>query len=99
VPEPAEERGRRARSLLDDPVLAQSFERLERDLIAAWRQSPLRDREAREQHYQRLLALDALRRELRLLVEEGALEERRRLRADREAAERRKTGLAAGDPP
>lgn len=96
--EPAEERGRRARSLLDDPVLAQGFARLEQDLIAAWRNSPPRDRDAREHLYLRLAALGALRQELQLIVEEGLLAERRRLHDDRAAKARRASGLAAGDP-
>jgi hypothetical protein len=97
--EPAEERGRRARALLDDPVLDEGFQRLEQDLIAAWRGSAPQAREAREQLYLRLAALGSLRQELRLIAEEGLLAERRRVSEAREAQARRAGGFAAGDPP
>lgn len=97
--EPAEERGCRARSLLDDPVLAEGFERLEQDLIAAWRGSAPQARETRELYYLRLAALGSLRQELRLMAEEGLLAERRRVSEERETQARRASGFAAGDPP
>ncbi len=99
MPEPAEERGRRAASLLDDPVLAQSFDRLEQDLVAAWRSSGPADGAGRERLYLRLVALASLRQELRLMAEEGLLAERRRLSESRAADARRVSGFAAGDPP
>lgn len=94
-----EEHGRRALALLDDPVLAEGFARLEQDLIAAWRGSRPVDREVRERLYLRLGALDAIRQELRLIVEEGRLAERERLMQLQDSETRRAAGLAAGDPP
>ncbi len=96
--EPEEERGRRARALIDDPVLALGFQRLEQDLIAAWRNSRPHDYDQRESLYLRLAALGSLRQELALIVEEGKLAERRRLHDDRAAEARRASGHAAGDP-
>lgn len=96
---PAETCGWRAAATLDDPVLAQGFARLEQDLIAAWRGSRPNDREVREQLYLRLGALDAIREELRLIVEEGRLAERERLLRLRDSETRRAAGFAAGDPP
>lgn len=96
---PAEALGQRAAAVLEDAALADTFARLEQDIVAAWRSSPAQDREAREWLYLRLNALGAVKEELRLLAEEGRLAERERVRREHEAAERRAGGLAPGDPP
>jgi hypothetical protein len=96
---PAEALGRQAAVALREGALSDAFARLERDVVEAWRSSPPHEQQAREWLYLRLCALGAVKEELRLLVDEGRLAERERLRQDRESRERRIDGLAAGDPP
>lgn len=91
--------GRRAAALFGDPALAAAFARLENEIIAAWRSSPIERAEAREWLYLRLSALSAVRDELRLIAEQGALAERERLLGERDAAGRKANGLVSGDPP
>ncbi len=95
----AEAQGRRAGMLLDDPALAGAFARLENDIVAAWRTSPIDQNDAREWLYLRLAALTAVQDELRLMVEQGTLAERERIQHERESIARRAHGVAAGDPP
>ncbi len=94
----AEAQGRRTASLLEDPAMADAFARLENDIVAAWRSSPLDRSDAREWLYLRLAALSAVRDELRLIVQQGALAERERQQRERESIDRREQGFAAGDP-
>lgn len=96
---PIEASGHRATMLLEDPALLDAFARLESDIFAAWRSSPIDQAEAREWLYLRLAALGAVKDELRLIAEQGALAERERLRQERDVARRKTDGLVAGDPP
>ena len=96
---PVEAIGRRATMLMDDPALLDAFTRLEGDIVAAWRSSPIDQAQAREWLYLRLTALSAVKDELRLIDEQGTLVERERLRQERDIAGRKTDGLAAGDPP
>lgn len=63
--------GARARELLDDEVLAQAFEALERRYIETWRSSSAEDSVGREKLYWALQGLDYARRELRIMLDNG----------------------------
>lgn len=71
------ERGREAGTLVNNPAFKAGIERLENDIIEAWRNSAPHERDARERLYLRLNALVSMRQEFRLMSEEGLLAERR----------------------
>lgn len=67
------ERGRHARELLDDPVLAEAFAKVDAALIEAWRKTPHRDTEARESYFRAASLLPKVRDALGEFMTNGEL--------------------------
>lgn len=80
--------GQHAQRLIDDPVLALAFDKVERDLTATWRNSPLGQKDQREEAYKLIWALAQVRTKLlELLADKKMMEaEEKRLQAERERA-------------
>lgn len=69
-------RANRAKALLDDPLLVEAFEALEREYIAAWRATQVRDNDARERLWQAVNVASKVRDHLKLAVSNGAVAQR-----------------------
>ena len=69
-------RGARAKALIDNELLAESFSRLEADYIAAWRITPARDTDARERLWQAVNVLGKVREHLARVAADGKLAHR-----------------------
>ena len=70
-------RGRRARELLEDGLLAETFAALEADSITGWKQTqPYGALEMREAFYHDVRALERLKGRLSRYVADGRLAER-----------------------
>lgn len=82
APENPGELGREAKDLLDNPTLHEALDRVERKLQQSWRNSPAGDKEAREEAYRLHWAVEALRAELRIMVANAGMAERRREERD-----------------
>ena len=65
--------GQAARELLEHPAFQSACARLETDTVREWRESAPEDTELRQQAYYKLQALDALRRELRIALDNGQM--------------------------
>jgi len=72
----AAERGARAARLLDDELLKEAFETLERDYIKAWRETAARDTDARERLWQAVQVVGKVRDHLVTVVNGGKLAQR-----------------------
>ncbi len=68
-----EERERRARSLLEDPLLKEAFDILKEDLMGRWNHSGSTDLEARESIWLAMRLLDRIRGHLTSIVETGQM--------------------------
>ena len=66
-----EERERRARSLLEDPLLKEAFDILKEDLMGRWSQSGSTDLEARESIWLAMRLLDRIHGHLTSIIETG----------------------------
>ncbi len=82
-------RGRRAQQLLDDPLIAEAFEAMEADLVAAWRAAPVRDVEGREHLWLMLRASEKLRGIFVGYVEAGKVDAHNLMLAEAERAANR----------
>ena len=70
-----EERERRARSLIDDPLLQEAFESLKEDLMNRWNHSGSTDLEARESIWLAMRLLDRIHGHINSIVETGHMAE------------------------
>lgn len=68
VPENQQELGEEARKLLDNPVLLEALDRVEKRLIETWRLSDPADEEGRERVYRQHWAVKQLRAELSRMI-------------------------------
>ena len=68
-----EEKIRRAKSLIDDPLLNEAFEVLKEDLMNRWSHSGSTDLEARESIWLAMRLLDRIRGHLTSIVETGQM--------------------------
>jgi len=66
-----EERERRARSLIDDPLLNEAFDTLKEDLMNRWNHSGSTDLEARESIWLAMRLLDRIHGHINSIVETG----------------------------
>lgn len=69
-------RGVRAKELLENPLLVESYETIEREIMQAWESSPVRDIEGREKLYQMLMILRRVKRHIQSVVETGEMARR-----------------------
>jgi hypothetical protein len=72
----ASERGARAQRLLDDELLKEAFETLDRDYAKAWRETAARDTDARERLWQAVQIVGKVRDHLVTVVNGGKLAQR-----------------------
>ena len=72
----AAERGARAQRLLDDDLLVEAFETLDRDYTRAWRATAARDTDARERLWQAVQVVAKVRDNLIRVVNGGKLAQR-----------------------
>ena len=70
-----EERGRRAKDLVDDPLLQESYDILREDLMNRWTHSGSTDSEARESIWLAMRLLDRLHSHITSIVETGHMNE------------------------
>jgi len=66
-----EERERRAQSLINDPLLNESFDVLKEDLMSRWNHSGSTDLEARESIWLAMRLLDRIHGHINSIVETG----------------------------
>ena len=66
-----EERERRAKSLIDDPLLNEAFDVLKEDLMNRWSSSGSADLEARESIWLAMRLLDRIHGHLTSIIETG----------------------------
>lgn len=64
-------RGERAAQLLQEPLLVEAFETLQKELTDQWQKSPVRDVEGREKLYLSLLCLQRVQGQLATVLETG----------------------------
>ena len=69
-------KGHEAKELLENPILVEAFEALEREYLKAWRQSKPADDEERERLWLAVGILDEIKRHLRVVVENGVMAKR-----------------------
>jgi hypothetical protein len=72
----ASERGARAQRLLDDDLLKEAFDTLDRDYTGAWRATAARDTDARERLWQAVQVVAKVRDHLVHVVNGGKLAQR-----------------------
>ena len=70
-----EERERRAQSLINDPLLNESFDVLKEDLMNRWNHSGSTDLEARESIWLAMRLLDRIHGHINSIVETGHMAE------------------------
>ena len=70
-----EERTSRAKALLNDPLLNESFEALKEDLMSRWTYSGSTDLEARESIWLAIRLLDKIHAHITSIVETGHMNE------------------------
>ena len=85
----AAERGARAQRLLEDDLLKEAFETLDRDYTKAWRETAARDTDARERLWQAVQVVAKVRDHLVSVVNGGKLAQREM----NELAGRRRFGI------
>lgn len=81
-------KGVRARELLDNPLMVESFAAVKAEYIEAWEKSPARDSEAREKLWVMVKLIDRVKAHLEQMVDNGkladaeltAIEQRKRFR-------------------
>lgn len=69
-------RGREAELLLQNPLFAEAFDVLEREIEEKWKESPSRDVDGREKLYLMLKMTQRVRAHLKSLVASGKLAQR-----------------------
>jgi hypothetical protein len=69
-------KGQDAKDLLENPILVEAFDALEREYLKAWRQSKPADDEERERLWLAVGILDEIKRHLRVVVENGMMAKR-----------------------
>jgi len=70
-----EERERRAKSLIDDPLLKEAFDVLKEDLMNRWNHSGSTDLEARESIWLAMRLLDRIHGHINSIIESGHMAE------------------------
>ena len=70
-----EERERRAKSLIDDPLLKEAFDVLKEDLMNRWNHSGSTDLQARESIWLAMRLLDRIHGHINSIVETGHMAE------------------------
>lgn len=70
------QRGREAEELLENPMLAEAFDKIEASYMDEWRQSKLADIEERERLWLAIQVLSEVKRHLRVVVENGVIAKR-----------------------
>ena len=71
-----DDRARRAQPLLNDPLIKEAFETLEKDLLDSWKHSGTSDKEARESLWLAMRLLDRLHIHLQSILETGQMAEK-----------------------
>lgn len=66
-------RGERALQLLQEPLIVEAFETVERELTEQWQKSPVRDVEGREKLYLTLLCLQKVQGHLVSVLNTGKM--------------------------
>jgi hypothetical protein len=70
------EKANRARAILEDELVSETFDRMERRLVETWSASAPSDMTAREESYRSLRALQNFRAEFERLISDGKVAER-----------------------
>ena len=70
-----EERERRAKSLVNDPLFVESFEELKKELLGQWEHSGSTDIDARESIWLAIRLLDRIHGHIRSIIETGHMAE------------------------
>lgn len=71
--EDVERRADRARRLLDDGLLKESFDLIEADCIKEWKNTNFREQDKREKLWMQVKAIDVLKSKLQQAVTDGQL--------------------------
>lgn len=71
-------RGHSAARLLNDPLMAEAFDALRAEYIAAWENAPVRDAEGRERIWAHLQALGKVKAHLETVMNTGKMAEKQR---------------------
>tara|TARA_R110000824_G_scaffold143026_1_gene310442 strand:- start:764 stop:1012 length:249 start_codon:yes stop_codon:yes gene_type:complete len=70
-----EERERRAKALMSDPLFIESFEELKKELLGQWEHSGSTDIDARESIWLAIRLLDRIHGHIRSIIETGHMAE------------------------
>ena len=70
-----EERERRAKALMNDPLLIESFDELKKELLGQWEQSGSIDIDARESIWLAIRLLERIRGHIQSIIETGHMAE------------------------
>ena len=73
----AEQKGRRAKEILEDPVFVEVLEKTRENIVAQWTLTDLNEGSVRENLYMQGKGLDEIVRGLRTLVGDWAMEQSR----------------------
>ena len=69
-------RGAKAREILEEPLVAEAFSKIEAEILSAWEDSPARDVEGREKLYQMLMLTRKVKRHFESVVLTGEMARR-----------------------
>ena len=75
----AEQKGRRAKEMLADPVFVEVLEKVRENIVAQWTLTELNESSVRENLYMQGKGLDEIVRGLRTLVGDWAMEQSRKV--------------------
>ena len=75
----AEQKGRRAKEILADPVFVEVLEKVRENIVAQWTLTELNESSVRENIYMQGKGLDEIVRGLRTLVGDWAMEQSRKV--------------------
>ncbi len=70
------QRAMQAEELLNNPMLSEALDSMEREYLAAWRASKLPDLEERERLWLAMQVLEQVRNHLRIVLENGVVARR-----------------------
>lgn len=70
------QRALQAKELIENPILVEALDSMEREYLAAWRSSKLPDLEERERLWLALQVLEEVRKHLRVVIENGSIARR-----------------------
>lgn len=70
------QRAMQAEELINNPLLAEAFDAMEREYLRAWRGSGLPDLEERERLWLAIQVLEEVRKHLRVVLENGVIARR-----------------------